>query len=252
MAKISFLGKVLPDVFLVTSSLPTVTFNSPDTGVKVQLDIKILDSAITIDCEIDNYKPSDLVYIYIRAFDLVRAAVNIFAFAKGTGFTVIIDKCIDDKGAVTSYVPIDNSLTSLCTAIDINSPTGYDEAFKLIGLDPNLFMALDDLIVSITLPHHSAVNCARAIEGIRQMIEPDNSGKPKWDKMHSALKTTKKYVDLITDSSKFPRHGNRIRIEGDVTQEIVKRSWIIMNRFLEYRKRGNTPLPELEFPILTL
>ena len=124
--------------------------------------------------------------------------------------------------------------------------------WDLVVTDPALFQALDDLIVSITLPHHSTVNCARAIEGLRHLIAaPDATVSQAWEQMRNALQLDRSFLQLITDTSAAPRHGNRIHISGSITTEIVRRSWLIMDRFLEYRKRGNTPLPATDFPTLT-
>jgi hypothetical protein len=48
-----------------------------------------------------------------------------------------------------------------------------------------------------------------------------------------------------------PRHGDPAHIPAITTTEITRRSWKIMNRFFEYKKRDNGPLPLAEFPLLT-
>jgi len=124
--------------------------------------------------------------------------------------------------------------------------------WDLVVADPALFQALDDLIVSITLPHHSPVNCARAVEGLRHLIAaPGASASQAWEQMRDALRLDRTFLQLITDTSTAPRHGNRAYIPGATTTETVRRSWIVMDRFLAYRKRGNTPRPVAEFPVLT-
>jgi len=82
------------------------------------------------------------------------------------------------------------------------------------------------------------------------MIAPGEKTGEQWAKMRSALNLTEEYLKYITDLSKGPRHGERTRIEGESTTEITRRSWIIMNRFIEYRKRGNQDLPTSDFPLL--
>lgn len=117
--------------------------------------------------------------------------------------------------------------------------------------DAGLFMALNDLIAAISLPHVSTVNCARAIEGLRHLIaSTGSSDKQAWEQMRQALQIDKAYLKLITDSSAASRHGNRVHVPGSVTTEITRRSWIIMNRYFEYRKRGNRVLSLTDFPLL--
>lgn len=56
------------------------------------------------------------------------------------------------------------------------------------------------------------------------------------------------YLKYITDHSKAPRHGESSHTPGDITNEVVARSWSVMNRYLEYRKAGGvlpSSLPQL-------
>jgi hypothetical protein len=112
-------------------------------------------------------------------------------------------------------------------------------------------MALNDLIISVTLPHHAAVNCARAIDGIRNLMVPAGGDrKQSWLLMRQNLNVAESYLTFLTNVSIAPRHGDRTHIPGSVVTETVERSWIIMDRFLEFRKRGNCPLPIDRFPLL--
>ncbi len=250
MPKVCFLGKIFPSAYQLSISLPTVRWRSPDLGLTWQFDIKIENNAVTINCDINRYSGSDFVLTYMRALDAVKAAVNLAAFAYGIGYSVLIDTFIDPAGRQSPIAPEDKSLPALCTVLDRTSSSDYGEVFKLVYTEPALFQALDDLIVSITVPHLSVVNCTRAIEGIRHMIAPGKKTGPAWAKMRLALRISESYLRMLTDHSRGPRHGDRTHIKGDITMEIVKRSWVIINRFLEYRKRGNQPLPESGFPTL--
>jgi hypothetical protein len=59
------------------------------------------------------------------------------------------------------------------------------------------------------------------------------------------------WIPRLTDNAKDHRHGNRTVITDETANEITKRSWVIMNRFFEYRKRGSQPLSIDEFQILS-
>jgi hypothetical protein len=71
-----------------------------------------------------------------------------------------------------------------------------------------------------------------------------------WGIFQTNLRISRDFRELITDTSKGPRHGDRTYIEGATTIEITKRAWQIMDRFIEYRRRRNQPLPEADFPLL--
>lgn len=45
--------------------------------------------------------------------------------------------------------------------------------------------------------------------------------------------------------------GESVGFSGAVTTEVTRRSWVIMNRFMEYRLRGDKPLDAKEFPLLS-
>jgi hypothetical protein len=69
--------------------------------------------------------------------------------------------------------------------------------------------------------------------------------------MRRNLHIDRAYLDFITDQSIGSRHGDPQHIPGGPVTETVRRAWVVMNRYLEYRKRGNGPLTAPEFPLLT-
>jgi len=69
--------------------------------------------------------------------------------------------------------------------------------------------------------------------------------------MHGVLNISRDYQQWISEQAKGPRHGDPAFVPGDVTVEITHRTWVVMNRFLEYRKRGNQPLTAPDFPLLS-
>jgi hypothetical protein len=82
------------------------------------------------------------------------------------------------------------------------------------------------------------------------IAKPDSTDKAAWLQMQTVLHADKLYLQYITENSKASRHGKHNYITGEVVTKVVERSWIIMNRYLEYRKRGNKPLTAPEFPLL--
>jgi hypothetical protein len=69
--------------------------------------------------------------------------------------------------------------------------------------------------------------------------------------MQAALNISRPYQEWVTNLSAEPRHANRSYVTGADTTDAVARTWRIMNRFLHYRKRGNTSLTAPDFPELT-
>jgi len=250
MAVIHFLGRVLPAIANITlHDMPRIKWVDGNTQATWLFDLDITDSNVRIKC--DTPVPDDLAANYMRALDVAKSAVNLVAFQSGTGLTVALEKQINTKGVESSLLIVDPALPARCTAFDMLREFGA--AYKLVIASPPLFMILDDLIVAITLPHAAAVNCARAVDGIKHLISPNaKTEKAAWTNMQAALNLKKDYLAYITAPSAEPRHGKRTRIEGPVATEMVHRSWSIMNRYLEYLTRGGTqPLPISDFPLLT-
>jgi hypothetical protein len=103
-----------------------------------------------------------------------------------------------------------------------------------------------------TAPFLVEINCARAIEGIRHIIAGQGTeAKAAWPIMREALNMDKSYLDLITDNSIPRRHGQLKPVEENTIQEILRRSWTIMDRFFHYRLQGDTPLSIDRFPLLS-
>jgi hypothetical protein len=115
----------------------------------------------------------------------------------------------------------------------------------------SIVFAFRDLIEAITLPHRAPVSCARAIEGLRNVIAGSGLARGQaWGEFNRVLQLDPAYTKLITTNSAGTRHGDHERISGAITTEITRRAWVIMNRFLEYRLRGDKPLDAKEFPLL--
>lgn len=249
MTIVHFRGRLLPsEPKLSIEGLPPVRWDEPSFDLPTTFTIRIVQSAVDIECDVNRYQENDLAPLLTRALDLARAAVDTYCFSTGVGLTVFLDLFIKPDGTESNIFNKNPHVAELCTSFDID----FGTVWNLLIREPPLFMAMNDLIVSITLPHHAAVNCARAIEGIRNLVIPRGvDRKEGWRLLRQNLNVEQNYLSFITDQSKGPRHGDRTHIPADPLNETLKRSWIVMNRFLEFRKRGDQPLPLVEFPFLT-
>ena len=224
----------------------------------IRITVEAKRDALSIKCDLSDWQHNDDYFstLHMRAHDIAQAAISCFCFANGAGLTVLLDKFVDPKG---KKFPIRGgkieNLAGFCTAFNIH-PTykgndNFKAMFMLVSSEAPLFMAMSDLIAAITVHHHAAVNCGRAIEGIRNMIGPAGATKKEgWKLMRNALNADENYIRFITQESEGPRHADRNYVTGPRLQRTIESSWVLMNRFLEYRKRGNLPLPKSEFPLL--
>ena len=114
-------------------------------------------------------------------------------------------------------------------------------------------MILHWLTSTLAQPYLWQINCHLAVEGIGRLVSPnEDDTKRRWLNLRAALNLSEDYVHLISEASKGPRHANLVDIFSTTIEvaEARKRSWTIMNRFLEYRRRKVVSLPEDEFPRL--
>lgn len=267
MPQVRFTGWVLPKALRVSVvPLDRFSWDAAELDLEASFSTTIRNAFVEIVCDLNRYEPGLVSELHKRALDLSRAAVDLVSFATGYGLVVVLDGFAGPDGRRTPLAVHNPELAPLCTAFRLKTTVdaGFAEMCRLVMSDPGLFMALNDLIAAITYPHQAAVNCARAVESIRNHITPPADpppAKPReqreerdkaWERMRQALRVDETYLRDVTNTSLGPRHGNRKAIPGTQITAVVEKSWRIMDRFLEYRKRGNKDLPATDdFPTLT-
>ncbi len=260
MPVIRFDGRVLPAAIQVSvQDHPSINWKDAEEDLDIKFTISIRNGIVSVECEVEKFDQDvHMVRIFMRAFDLARATVDLVAFNSGYGLTVVFDTFTSPSGVTSPFVSHDPRLVPLCTAFRLGeqatdlATNNFHQTLLIVALDWRVAHALRGLIEAITLPHESAVNCARSIEGLKNIIAvPGLSKGQAWKAMREALNLSEPYLKLITDVSTGPRHGDHSHVPGTITVEITQRSWVIMNRFLEYKKRGSQPLALADFPILT-
>lgn len=211
---------------------------------------KIQNSIVTADCEVNQFeKERHLMPLYMRALDLVRVSINLMSIGTGTGLSVILEQLTEPNGNTTTLAPEQPQLASLVPSISTSA--GYDTVLRLVIPEYPIFGVLHDLAEAITQTHVAPTNCGRAIDGLRHAIAPSVSRDEQWKALRDNLRVEKAYLQIITDLSTGPRHGDPAHIPGPIVKDVVERTWTVMNRYFEFLKRGKQPLRELEFPTLT-
>jgi hypothetical protein len=258
MPKVRFAGRIFPaGVQLSVADHPQINWHDDENNLDITFKISIQNSALTVDCDVTRFDQALIIPLYMRAFDLARATVDLAAFSSGWGFVVVFETFTSPTGVTTFFGTYDPSLAALCTAYQMEvkaaniEENDFHKILVIVSTDWRVFRALRHLIEAITLPHEAATHCARAIEALRHIIAPNEQPKQSWPKLRNTLNISEDFLKMITDVSTGPRHGDPTRIPGTTTVEITRRSWKIMNRFFDYKKRNSGPLPIREFPLLT-
>jgi hypothetical protein len=257
-----FKGRILPEFTdLSIRNIPTVHFSEPPhlpyvpDGLTGEFTIAINHSLVDMICVVEQPSTS-LSSVHNRAIAYLRAFVDLNCFATGAPLSVILDEAITPDGVVQSLRPAHPTLGQLCTVTNTNPhiPGAFNfEVLNTIIREPALFLALRDLISALSDADLAVVHCARAVEGLRNLIVPNEPDRGKaWGIFQENLNLDRAYREYITALSTGPRHGDRTRSNTSAeVDEILQRSWIIMNRFMEFRKCGSQPLLAPEFALLT-
>ncbi len=257
MPTIHFRGRILPDHEPITTPpLQEIDWRETTGAKPIRYVITITRSIVNVACTLDSYSPDDDLSIpLIHAIAFSRAALDCLCFGHALGLAMVLEEVVEPDGNVKPLLYKNSRLKKLCTAFDLTpgyvGKDDYSSMYRLISSEPPLFLALGELIVAITVPGHIHVNCARAIEGLRSILVPDDPYRNEgWKQMRMVLRLERSYIDFVIKASAKPRHGDKTFTGQGQAQEILEHSWEIMNRFLEFRKRGSVPLPEAQFSIL--
>lgn len=74
----------------------------------------------------------------------------------------------------------------------------YNTLYQIVLSDPQLFIALNDLIACLIYPHHSSINSARVIERIKNLIAPsDATPIVAWSCLREKLNVEECYLNQL-------------------------------------------------------
>jgi len=260
MPVVHFKGRVIPEFSEINvRGLPPIAFTEPPTdglpnGLHIVTTITIENSEIDLECDVKEYEPRLMGWIHNRVIGLARAIVDLYGFTLGVSLLVVLDKFVDENRSEKKLLILNHSLQECCTLTSFEpGEKKYlhpNRALEMVLGDGGLFLGLRDLISAITYPNIAAINCARAVESLRILAFPDEEKKDGWKRLRSDLNLSLEYLLFITRTSEKPRHGDRSYIDGPTIEEVTRRAWIVFDRFLHYRARGNRPLKAPEFQLL--
>lgn len=255
MPTLIFKGTVRPTIFKINVRLmPIVRRIWPDDNLTADFTLSVTDSKIEVGCEVTRFNRDEhLSMLAMHAYDMAMAAVDSLCFFYGFGLRAFIEIFVDENGKQTALTPrAGDEVVGLCTAFNLEpsytGPDNFEAMMRLVLSERPLLLALNDLIAPVSQFNLATINCARTIEGLRSaMATPGWTRDQEWEFMRDQLNLTEQYVRFVIGLSVEPRHGKRTAPEAGQQSEITKRAWVVMNRFLEYRKRGNQKLPFAEF-----
>jgi hypothetical protein len=252
MPTFRFTGKVVPihPPIEIGPLLPFV-WEHIETGEREAYEVSFVGADVVVNVTINIELKDEKISAYRNtSLDVARTALNIVCFQHGFGLLLYLDRYMSPEGKEELLIPGDPRLQSLVSMENINMPM----MSSLLAADPQLSRPLNDLITAITWPHAPAINCARAVEGLRHHMNPnegDERGK-SWGTFQENLRITRAFRDSITNLSTSPRHGNTAFIPSEDQEAVIMRSWMIMDRYFHFLGRGRKPLDATLFVILDI
>jgi hypothetical protein len=257
MAIFRFGGRVLPisQEFTMFGSL-TVNWKDviePDVTLEMSASISITRGIVDILCDSNLHGNANADgQVHLRASDLANAVVNIYGFGKGVGLSVALENVVKPDGL--KYT-IEESKPDLAQFVTVLHPfkdarVDINPVLPIVLGDSTIFVALNDLVGSITRIQDAPMKCGRAVDAVRHAMAPADDRKGGWPAMRDKLNVTQPFLEFLTEQSKGPRHGDLKGGTFEINQEVLRRAWIVLNRFLEFKKRGDQPLPVQDFPVL--
>ena len=254
MTRIHFIGTVVPTSVRVTLARnPYVEWKSASGELTGKTELQITDSNVNVIMDLNKFDvQNDLRQAINHAQDVADTTMNVIALQTGNAFSVGLDKIILPDGKIADTHCKELEFPKQMTALAQQSD--FEQVVLIALSDHSLRLALRDLTDALRQAYIGTIGAARAVESIRNYFIPEGrERKHGWELMRTALNVTKPYIESITHLSRGPRHadwsGGGDEVEGRKTTE---RAWVLMNRFLEYRKGGDQPLPLSDFPLLDL
>lgn len=242
MQAIQFHGFVSPREIVRRSSGGPINYHS--SGVDgVVFHFKIKDSVVWIGCESTNIDDVAFNLLHLVSYYMVRGVLDAIGFTHALPMTLILDACTKSNGKRVKLRIEEPQLAVICTV-------PHKEIIALSVGERAILKHLHTLSEALTDTLESEANCHKAVEGFAQLLLPGGKPIPRWKKMQENLNIDEDYLKFITDLSKGPRHGTSDAQSLGYIAETRRRAWVVANRFLEFRKRGNVNLSAPDFPLL--
>jgi hypothetical protein len=246
-----FHGRLLPMGYKMNMGRPVENLIVTPTGkIPISFRVEITASIILVECAISSELTEDIFQeAYSIAHRVTFNVVDLMCFQYGLQLTVNLESWTDPAGRNIEIRAQDVSLLNIVSSVDNNN---LDVPLKLLFDEPHIAVVLHDLTQALHYRENTTINCARAIDGMKHLLSPDEKDDAAaWAFMRDVLNLDLAYVVFITTASRDGRHRKPVQIPSKTISLVLNRSWNIMNRYFEYRLRNAGPLRDPEFPLLT-
>jgi hypothetical protein len=248
---IQFHGRVLPMGHKINLNQPIENLVvTPNKQLPIDFRVTIEESIVLVACKHRGIFTEEIFNdAFIISNKVAHNVVDLMCFQYGLVLTVVLEEWTDADGNRMPVKTQNIELLGIVTSISNNS---MEAPLRLLFDEPDVALVLHDLTRAMRNRDDVAINCARSIDGIKHLLSPNSKDEKKaWSNLAQTLNLDSSYTKFVTTLSSDPRHRKPSVISRDDISEILRRSWNVMNRYLEYRLQNTGPLAAPEFPLLT-
>jgi len=256
MPIVRFQGKVLPAHILISAKYPArKRIGHPQMG-DMTIECQVKDSQIEIWCNVQNWQHDYLAILNMDVTNVIRSYTDLYSFGSGLGLLAFLETVTFPDGAIEPLTSISEELGSECTAYNVfgTSAEETEEQYRvctMIANDHELTYAMSDLVLPLLFPTLAPSHCRRVLNSLRKYLYPHPNDREGWKFLQKAINVDGSYIRWVRDNAHEPTHGSRSYIDAPTVKEMMKRTWIVMNRVIEFKKRGGVhSLPADEFFML--
>lgn len=195
---------------------PKIGWQAGDLSGSIEVNID--GGNATVNCEINKFAMGEPVDLIIRHVHFVtKMYTSMLAFNSGIAMTLVLDTAILPDGKLLHLIHKDPNLSGICSAFTVpktndefaaKADGSFTQVHNLLLEDRALCVALSTLTESLELPDATIINCARAMEHIRNLVSPDQKRRDGWLALREVLNIDRPYLEFITNASTGPRHGD--------------------------------------------
>ena len=250
---VSILGRVYPAGYKVQLVHEGTIYKADDGTLSGKVDVRVVNSAIVVRWTLDHeYNKDLLLSIWTHSKRLATGLVDLIAFRQGMAANVVLDRYVEPGGAPQDLAFGEPAVQGLATSLPDNDDKALLAVFRLMADEQQLLLVLEDLITGLSSQDHKAINCARCVEAVRQLLAGyDLTPVQQWPIIRDKLNLGEAYLNLIMSNSLNYRHGKQVPVDPALVTEIMKRTWTVIDRFFHFRLGGNQKLDAAKFPVLT-
>ncbi len=249
MTRWTFCGRVLPERFPLSVTLPEQRAEVAEFGLHYRATIQIDKGQFVIPVIIESGQVDVSTLRNIVENDM-RTVTDLIGYVDGISFDIDTISALSDEGPSVIFgieIPVLRETRQPQTA------TIETDLLKAVSEEIPARLVLADFREAMRNPVGTGFFCYRAIETMMQSMKarPDDKDGPAWDMLRSRLQLTRPAIDAIKGHADYPRHG-KVSLIGDADRATVFRlTDQIVKRYLAYLQRGKLPLTSSEFPPLS-